>query len=138
MPRSIARRAGAAAAILLSALGAASSAAAERCPMLESAEWSAWIELGEDGASNLVIAGRATLPTPGWRAELRPGPMDRALPPGWILALDWIRPEGAVIQVLSEEAVILRTPTREPRLRVVRLRCGDDLVAELRDVGPKP
>ena len=114
-------------------LGAGDASAAS-CPVLESDNWTVWVESSGDDKYQLLIQGDITLPTPGFQFEWREGPMDRAMPPGWRIELAATPPEGLVAQVLTDERIIAMMPSPYPRYREIRILCGDTELAVLPDV----
>ncbi len=108
----------------------AQTEAPETCPVLESGAWTAAV-VGEPGARRLRVAGTAALPTPGWRAQFALGPQDRRLPPAQIVRLSFAPPGGVVAQVVTEERLGFEAETAIDAFRVVRIVCGDRLLAEI-------
>jgi hypothetical protein len=115
----------------------ASGAAHAACPVLDSRDWSADLVPAESGYT-LVLRGTVDLPTPGYQLTWAPGPMDRALPPGWRLSLSATPPEGIVTQVVTPTRLEARFDTFEPRLRVLYIGCNEEPLTVLYDIAADP
>lgn len=124
-----------AAAVFAANLGGASPAP-PACPVIDSRDWSAWIDAqpGPDAARRLHVRGEVDLPTPGFQAVWRLGPADRRRIPSQILDLTFQPPEGMVIQVVSSERLAFETHALYPGYASIKIRCGDLLIAEIAPV----
>ena len=91
----------------------------ERCPVIESRDWAAWIDAqpGPGAERRLIVTGEVDLPTPGYGVEWRVGPADRRLPPAQYLDLVLTPPSGVVIQVVAPTPVRFETPAVYPQYR---------------------
>ena len=111
--------------------------AAADCPVIESSEWSAWIdaEPSATGANpQLHIRGNVVLPTPGYSAEWTAGPSDRAMPPGQRFTLSFSPPDGMVTQVITPMNVAYQGDAAYPEYRVIYIICGDEQLAEITEI----
>lgn len=105
------------------------------CPVIDSRDWAAWIdaEPGPD-APSLHIRGIVDLPTPGYGHRWRVGLADRALPPGQHMHLDFTTPDGMVAQVITSTEVAYEGEATYPEYRMILVKCGGDVLAEITDV----
>lgn len=106
-----------------------------RCPVLESADWTAWVTT-QPGSSEpgLHLSGRVVLPTPGFAVQGRLAALDRRQPPSQRVLLDFVPPDGVVAQVLSTEDVQLTFPALANAYRAIIVICGDATLGEITDV----
>ena len=114
----------------------ASGSANGGCPVLESADWIAWVA-SPPGSSvpSLHLAGQVVLPTPGFTVQGRLAALDRRQPPSQRVVLDFMAPSGVVTQVLSTEDVQLSFPALANTYRSVIVVCGDTTIGEITEVG---
>ena len=105
------------------------------CPVLESADWTAWLNMqpGPSGPS-LHVSGQVVLPAPGFTVEGRLGPLDRRQPPSQRVVLEFASPQGVVAQVLSTEDVQLALPALANTYRAVVVTCGETTLAEITEI----
>ncbi len=105
------------------------------CPVIESTNWKAWINAmpGPDGP-RLHVTGDVTLPTPGYTAAWTLGPTDRAMPPGQTLNLAFAAPTDMVAQVLTTQEIAYEGEAVYSTYRVIRVVCGETLLAEITDI----
>ncbi len=107
---------------------------AEKCPVIDSRNWTAWIDAEPPGPARLHIRGEVDLPTPGYEASWRVGIADRAMPPGVHFHLDFSAPEGMVTQVVTTESVAYEDEAAYPAYRVIYVHCGEETLAEITDI----
>ena len=107
------------------------------CPVRESANWLAYIDRmpGPDAVPTLRIRGQVVMPTPGYSFAWREGIADRAMPPGVRYILEVSAPTEPVIQVLTPEEVAYDGPALSYGYRVIYVLCGDQVLAEITDIG---
>lgn len=105
------------------------------CPVIDSRDWTAWVdaEPGPD-APTLHIRGTVDLPTPGYTYAWRVGLADRALPPGQHMHLDFSAPDGVVTQVVTSVDVAYTGEATYAEYRMILVKCGGDVLAEITDV----
>ncbi len=105
------------------------------CPVIDSREWAAWVDAEPGpGAPTLHIRGTADLPTPGYDYAWRVGIADRAMPPGQHMHLDFTAPDGMVAQVVTPVEVAYEGEATYKEYRMIRVKCGDETLAEIADV----
>lgn len=110
------------------------------CPVIDSRDWTAWVdaepgpELGQRDAPTLHIRGTVDLPTPGYAYDWRVGLADRALPPGQHMHLDFTAPDGMVTQVVTPMQVAYEGEATYAEYRMILVKCGGDVLAEITDV----
>lgn len=107
------------------------------CPVIESRDWTAWVNKmpGPDiDGPQLHVTGTVTLPTPGFTLTYEPGPLDRSMRPVQHINLTYTAPDGMVIQMLSEEEVQISIPALSAEYRGVTLHCGGEVLAEITEV----
>ena len=109
---------------------------ASDCPVSDSRNWHAWIDRmpGPGSKPTLHISGEVDLPTPGYQVSLKPGPADRAMPPGQRFTLETRAPDGMVAQVITPTEVRYRGPATYPRYREIIIGCGGSALVTIPDV----
>lgn len=111
------------------------------CPVLDSADWAAWVNAmpGPDGPS-LIVTGVVTLPTPGYSVTLEAGASDRSTRPVQVVQLTAERPAMDAAQVLSQYDVRFEMPSSAPLdgttapFTAVRVVCGEEEIARIEPV----
>lgn len=108
----------------------------DSCSVFESGEWNAWIEEtpGAEDNLRLHVEGEVVVPTPGYTFSWELSLMDRAMPPGQHLILKAKPPEGIVAQVMTREKVTYEGKALYSQYRVIFVRCGENVLAEIYDV----
>lgn len=107
------------------------------CPVIESANWHAWVDPPRDGAEGVLrVVGRVDLPTPGYGFSWALGPTDRAMPPGQRIRLEFTPPDGIVPQVVTGMDLKIDAPTPFREYRTVIVACGDQTLHEFGPVTP--
>ena len=104
------------------------------CPVIESRNWTAWVDAEPPGPARLHIRGEVDMPTPGYKASWREGIADRAMPPGVHFHLDFAAPDGMVAQVITTDEVAYEGEATYPAYRVIYVHCGDEKLAEIGEV----
>ncbi|MEZ5936778.1 MAG: hypothetical protein R3C52_00995 [Hyphomonadaceae bacterium] len=106
------------------------------CPVIESSDWTAWLDKmpGPGAQATLRVSGKVVLPTPGFTLSLTAGMADRSAIPVQTLNLSATPPQEQVIQVLTTETVEFSAPAIAEAYRGVRIRCGDQMLAEITEV----
>lgn len=115
------------------------------CPVLASSDWRAIVRPDPAGGDRLqlVVEGRITLPTPGWRVAIEAGSADRSANPIQQVVVTAAPPDPAisVLQVLTDYDLRLEAPALgiarpgASPLRGVRISCAG---VELADIGEVP
>ena len=96
------------------------------CP--PSSGWRAWIDAmpGPGKSPTLLISGEVDIPA-GMVAELRPGPLDRMMPPGQRFVLELRKGEGPS----GRQAVTGRVMPSQNVYREVIVGCGGNEIARI-------
>lgn len=123
-------------AIGVMAAAGGSVAQAADCPILESANWTAWIDAmpGVGAVRTLHVTGEVVLPTPGFEQRWTLGPADRRLIPSQLVTLEFTPPEGVVAQVLETLPVAFETEAIYPQYASIKIRCGESLIVEITEI----
>lgn len=111
--------------------------AADSCPVYDSRNWGAWLDVmpGPNATPKLHITGEVDLPTPGYTAQWTAGPADRANPPAQHFDLSFTPPDGMVTQVITPMAVKYEGDAAYASYRAIIVSCGDEVLAEITDIG---
>lgn len=104
------------------------------CPVLESTNWMAWLDMQPGSEPSLNVSGQVVLPTPGYGITAQVGPLDRRLPPAQRVVLEFAAPDGMVAQVLTTEDVQVSFPALAASYRAVIIVCGDETLAEITEI----
>ena len=104
------------------------------CPVLDSRDWTAFVDAEPPLPARLHIRGEVDLPTPGFIATWRLGIADRAMPPGQHVHLDFIAPDGMTAQVVTPTQVTFSQETPFTEYRQITLHCGDQVLAVIKDI----
>ena len=122
------------------ATGTEEIAAADACPVYDSRDWRAWLDVAPspDAVSKLHISGEVDLPTPGYTAQWTVGPADRAFPPAQRFMLSFTPPGGMVTQVITPTGVSLETDATYTSYRAIIVGCGDKVLVEITDIAVAP
>ena len=128
--------ASAAGAIAMAQAGPTGSGGGAPCPVVESRDWSAWIdaEPGPGAEPRLIVTGEIDLPSPGYRSQWSIGIADRRLPPAQHLNLALTPPQGIVAQVITTEKLRFEAKAAYPEYRAIIVRCGDTALATISPV----
>lgn len=106
------------------------------CPIAGSSDWAAWVNAmpgpGPNG-QHLIVTGKVTVPTGGYRVSLEPGPVREIHPPVQEVILNVVPPSGAATQAIVEHEVRTSVPAL-PSYGAVIVRCGRDTVATIENV----
>lgn len=104
-----------------------SAGRARDCPIIGSSDWAAWINAmpGPPGSRpTLIVTGKVTVPTGGYRLALRLDPaVMESYPPQYSVWLDAVPPDGAATQALVTHEVRGQWPATPP-VGAVHIRCG--------------
>lgn len=114
----------------------AAAAAGSGCAVVESRQWSAWVNAmpGPGASATLHVVGEIVLPTPGFAATLNAGAADRSARPVQQMILDLAPPSGPAPQVLTPATVRYQGPAISMQYRGIRVMCGGQMLTEITDV----
>lgn len=106
------------------------------CPVIDSRDWSAWLDTmpSLEPGPRLNIYGEVDLPTPGYTVEWQEGPADRANPPGQRMKLILTPPGGIVAQVVTPTPVKYQAKATYPAYREIIILCGGEALATITDI----
>lgn len=109
---------------------------AAACPVLESRNWTAWVNAmpGPDMKPALHVAGEIDLPTPGYTISWREGMADRSAMPVQRLMLTATPPGGMAAQVVTTESVKYEGPALVTTYGGIIVMCGGEPLAEITEV----
>ncbi|MDP8993971.1 MAG: hypothetical protein M3N07_03155 [Pseudomonadota bacterium] len=104
------------------------------CPIAASEGWRAWIDaMPGPEPQRLIVTGRVTVPTGGWRLSLELGPTREIDPPVQEVVLRAEPPTGGATQAIVTHEVTGRFRAL-PRYGAVVVRCGGETLAEISPV----
>lgn len=105
------------------------------CPVIESSKWKAWVDAmpGPTSRPRLVVTGRVTVPTGGWRFAWRDVRVMESHPVQVAAELEAIPPAGPATQALVTHDVHLDWPVPPP-VGTVTIRCGGRVLATIDSV----
>jgi hypothetical protein len=105
------------------------------CPIASSEGWRAYVDaMPAPGRPRLVVTGRVTVPTGGWRLALVLGPTREIHPPVQEVMLRAEPPSGSASRAMVTHEVT-GTFHALPSYGGVVVRCGRDVIAEISPVG---
>ena len=132
--------------ILASALSLASCAAVPppppqgpvgsiECAISGSSDWAAWVNAmpGPNAKPTLIVTGKVTVPTGGYRFEWRDMRVMESYPVQVAVELEAIPPSGFATQALVTHEVRGQWPISPP-VGSVAVRCGDKVLARISPV----
>ncbi len=105
------------------------------CPIVGSSDWRAHVDAmpGPNDNPRLIVSGKVTAPTGGYRLVLRMGQVAESYPVQVTVYLDATPPAGPATQAL--EAREVRGSWRsEERVGSVTVRCGSRVLARLANI----
>lgn len=105
------------------------------CPIVRSTDWHAHVDAmpGPDDNPRLIVSGKVTVPTGGYKLALRMGPVAESYPVQVTVYLDAVPPKGMATQALVTREV--RGSWRsEERVGSVTIRCGGKMLAQLSNI----
>jgi hypothetical protein len=104
-------------------------APATACPLTASGDWTAWVNaMPGEGGAKLIVTGKATVPTGGYRFEWRDPIVAESSPVQVMVELRPIAPSGMATQALVTQQVRGEWPS-EKRVGSVRIMCGSQQLA---------
>ena len=105
------------------------------CPVIRSSDWHAHVDAmpGPGDNPRLIVSGKVTVPTGGYRLALRMGAVAESYPVQVTVHLDAVPPKGMATQALETREV--RGSWRsEERVGSVTVRCGSKMLAQLSNI----
>jgi hypothetical protein len=114
---------------------APSANAKGNCPIVRSDDWHAHVDAmpGPNNNPQLIVTGRVTVPTGGYRLALRMGQVAESYPVQVTIYLDAVPPDGPATQALETHEVRGSWPS-EQRVGSVTVRCGNEAIAQLSNI----
>lgn len=105
------------------------------CPILSSSGWAAHVNAmpGPNAKRTLHVSGNLRVPTAGYKASLKLGPVAETYPLNVTVLLDVTPPAGAAAEVISNVAVSGSWPV-EGDVGRVTIRCGGKTVGHVSPV----
>lgn len=102
------------------------------CPVVGSSDWMAHVDAmpGPNDNPRLIVSGKVTVPTGGYRVALRMGQVAESYPVQVTVHLDAQPPAGPATQALVTHDVRGSWPSEE-RVGSVTIRCGKRVLARL-------
>lgn len=132
--------------ILASALSLASCAAVPpppsqgpagsmECGIIGSSDWAAWVNAmpGPNARPTLIVTGKVTVPTGGYRFEWRDMRVMESYPVQVAVELEAIPPAGAAAQAVVIHEVRGQWPISPP-VGALTVRCGDTVLVRISPV----
>ena len=113
-----------------------------RCDAVGSSGWAAEVQIFPSSHTKpirrrmLVVTGKVQVPAGGYSVALERGPVARLEPPVQQMMIRTTAPEEAATQALTTHEVRAVVPALK-RYGAVEIRCGDGVIARIRDV-PQP
>src|SRR5687768_13383245 len=105
------------------------------CNVAGSSDWAAWINAmpGPDARPTLIVTGKVTVATGGYRFEWRDMRVMESYPVQVAVELDAIPPAGAATQAVVTHDVRGEWPISPP-VGSLTVRCGDTVLARIAPV----
>ena len=112
--------------------GNGAEAGATPCPIMRDFDWTAKIA-SAGGARTLTVSGTIEVNRGGYVAALKPGKLDKSLPPIQHLTLTVTPPGGQAIQVISRLKVDASLPA-EPAYRAIVIDCDGSEIERIEKI----
>lgn len=105
------------------------------CPVVGSSDWAAWVNAmpGPNARPTLIVTGKVTVPTGGYRFEWRDMRVMESYPVQVAADLHVIPPAGPATQALVTHDVRGEWPISPP-VGSMTVRCGDQVLARIAPV----
>ena len=105
------------------------------CPVIESSDWTAFVNRmpGPNARPTLVVTGRVTVPTGGYRFEWRDMRVMESYPVQVVAELEAIPPSGGATQAVVTHEVRGEWAISPP-VGAFTVRCGDMVLARISPV----
>ena len=109
--------------------------AQDGCPIISSQGWSAWVNSmpGPNAQPSLIVTGRVTVPTGGYRFAWRDMRVMESYPVQIVVELEAIPPYGAATQAVVTQEVRGQWPMNSP-VGSVTIECGGRALARISPV----
>lgn len=110
-------------------------APAGACPIVESLDWSAWINAMPGSARRLHVKGVVKVSTAGYQVTLTEGPLDKMNPPNQHLHLNVTPPPAGTVvaQVITAHQVQISLPA-QPAYASVVVDCEGQEIERITDI----
>ena len=110
-------------------------AAETKCGIIGSSDWAAWVNAmpGPNAKPTLIVTGKATVPTGGYRFEWRDMRVMESYPVQVAVELEATPPAGAATQAVVTHEVRGQWPI-DPPVGSLTVRCGDTVLARIAPV----
>ncbi|HWH21729.1 MAG TPA: hypothetical protein VNT25_00350 [Allosphingosinicella sp.] len=114
------------------AIGGSSGAS---CPIIGSTDWRAWVNAmpGPNARPTLIVMGKVTVPTGGYRLGLSLGPVQESNPPVQRVHLNVTPPSGGATDALVTHEVRGEFPALA-QYGAVTVHCGNRPIASISPV----
>ena len=114
---------------------AAPLAPASSCPILESSEWTGWIDAmpGPNRQAHLIISGKLRVPTGGYRAYFSDMRIAESYPVQIFVDLAVTPPTGGATQAITAIDVRGEWPIAPP-VRSITIRCGGQMIGRIDEI----
>ena len=132
--------------ILASALSLASCAAVPpppsqgpagsmECGIIGSSDWAAWVNAmpGPNARPTLIVTGKVTVPTGGYRFEWRDMRVMESYPVQIVAELQAVPPPGSATQAVETHDIRGEWPI-DPPVGALTIRCGDMVLVRISPV----
>ena len=105
------------------------------CPIIGSDGWQAHVDAmpGPNANPQLIVSGKVTVPTGGYKLSLRMGAVAESYPVQITVHLDAVPPSGMATQAIETREVRGSWPS-EQRVGAVTVRCGSRVLARLSNI----
>ncbi len=105
------------------------------CGIIASSDWAAWVNAmpGPNAKPTLIVTGKVTVPTGGYRFEWRDMRVMESYPVQVAVELDAIRPTEGATQALVTREVRGQWPI-DPPVGSLTVHCGDTVLARISPV----
>jgi hypothetical protein len=106
-----------------------------KCGITASSDWAAWVNAmpGPNARPTLIVTGKVTVPTGGYRFEWRDMRVMESYPVQVAVELAAIPPAGAATQAVVTREVRGQWPI-DPPVGSLSVRCGDAVLARIAPV----
>jgi hypothetical protein len=107
----------------------------QSCPVIESSDWKAWVDAmpGPGNRPKLIVTGRVTVPTGGFRFEWGDVRVMESHPVQVAADLQPIPPSGMATEALVTHDIHLEWPVPPP-VGSVTIRCGGRVLTQIASV----
>lgn len=109
---------------------------ASACQNIQAREWAAWVNAMPGPGGNrphLIVTGKVSTPTGGYRLSLAQGPVQEMYPPIQQVILNVDAPDGMATQAIVEHEVRGSFPALDT-YGAVTIHCGGRVIATISDI----